>query len=49
MSQQALAEASGSDRAYISNVERGKQNVSIAALLRFADALELSLGQLIDD
>ncbi|MEK9658648.1 MAG: cobalamin-dependent protein [Chloroflexota bacterium] len=49
MSQQALADASGLDRAYISNVERGKQNVTIAALLRFADALGLSLGQLIDE
>lgn len=46
-SQARLAEAAGLDRAYLSAVERGKQNVSLGAVLRIAQALEVTLDQLL--
>lgn len=48
MTQQALANASGLDRTYISMVERGKQNLTIGAVLRIADALGVPIGHLIE-
>lgn len=47
MTQQELANASGLDRTYISMVERGKQNLTIGAVLRIADALGVPIGHLI--
>ena len=47
MTQQELANASGLDRTYISMVEHGKQNLTIGALLRIADALGVPIGHLI--
>ncbi|MCY4528768.1 MAG: cobalamin-dependent protein [Chloroflexi bacterium] len=47
MTQQALAEASGLDRTYISLVEHGKQNVTIGAVLKIAHALDLPIGDLV--
>ena len=47
MTQQALAEASGLDRTYISLVEHGKQNVTIGAVLKIAHALDMPIGDLV--
>ncbi|MCA8938226.1 MAG: cobalamin-dependent protein [Planctomycetes bacterium] len=46
-SQQELADSAGLDRSYVSSLERGKQNVSLSALKRVADALGVSLDGLI--
>jgi methanogenic corrinoid protein MtbC1/DNA-binding Xre family transcriptional regulator len=48
MSQEKLSAGSGLDRAYISSVENGKQNVTIGALLKLADALGVDLSDLIN-
>ena len=47
MTQQALADASGLDRTYISLVEHGKQNLSIGAVLKIACALDVPIGDLV--
>ena len=46
MTQQEVAQASGLDRTYISAVKRGKQNLTVGALLKISRALELPLGEL---
>jgi methanogenic corrinoid protein MtbC1/DNA-binding XRE family transcriptional regulator len=48
-SQQELANGAGLDRAYISSVENGKQNVTIGAIFKLADALEVSVEDLLVD
>lgn len=45
MSQKELADASGLDRAYISSLEHGKQNVTIGAIIKLAEALGISLEE----
>ena len=47
MTQQALADASGLDRTYISLVEHGKQNLTIGAVLKIAHALDVPIGDLL--
>ena len=47
MTQQALADASGLDRTYISLVEHGKQNLTIGAVLKIAHALDMPIGDLV--
>ena len=47
-SQQRLASAAGLDRTYLGTVEQGKQNITIGAALKLADALDTSLRELID-
>lgn len=47
MTQQKLADMSGLDRTYISLVEHGKQNLSIGAVLKIANALEVPVGDLL--
>jgi methanogenic corrinoid protein MtbC1/DNA-binding XRE family transcriptional regulator len=47
MSQQELAYSSDLDRAYISAVEHGKQNISIGAISKLAKALNLSIEELL--
>lgn len=47
MTQQELAKSSDLDRTYISQVERGRQNVSIGAALRIAHALDVPIGALL--
>jgi len=47
LSQGELADASALDRAYISAVENGKQNITIGALLRIANALGIQLEEII--
>lgn len=47
MSQQDLAQTSSLDRAYISAVEHGKQNISIGAISKLAKALNLNIEELL--
>ncbi len=47
MTQQQLADAAELDRTYISLVEHGKQNLSIGAVLKIANALEVPMGDLL--
>lgn len=47
-SQQELAARASLDRTYISTVEHGKQNITIGAAVKIADALETSLSHMID-
>ena len=47
LSQQELATSSDLDRAYISAVEHGKQNISIGAIAKLAKALNLSIEELL--
>jgi len=46
ISQEELAERAGLHRTYVSDVERGSRNVSLASIDRLADALEISVSQL---
>lgn len=47
MTQQELSNVSGLDRTYISAVERGKQNLTVGALLKIAQALEIPIDDLL--
>ncbi len=46
-SQQAVADAAGINREYLSRVERGTENVSILTLVRIAEALEIPIRNLL--
>ena len=46
LTQQNLADAAGLDRTYISLVEHGKQNLTIGATLKIADALLIPISDL---
>ena len=48
LTQQQLADASDLDRTYISLVEHGKQNLTIAATLKIANALDITITDLIN-
>lgn len=48
-SQEELAERVGSDRTYISDMERGLRNPSLKTLARLAFKLGVSIGDLCDD
>ncbi len=48
-SQQELATEAGLDRAYLSTVEKGKQNITIGAAARIAAALDTTLSALIEE
>lgn len=48
-SQEALAFKAGFDRTYISLVERGKRNLSLLNICRFAEALDVSPAELLND
>jgi len=47
LSQQDIAHSAGLDRAYISAVEHGKHNVSVGAVMRIAEALDVAFEDLI--
>lgn len=47
ISQKQLADASGLDRAYLSAIEGGKQNVTLGVLYKLATALDIALDDLI--
>jgi transcriptional regulator with XRE-family HTH domain len=46
-SQQAVADAAGINREYLSRVERGTENVSILTLARIAEALDTPIRNLL--
>ena len=46
MSQEELAEAAGTDLTQVGGVERGVRNPSYTTLLRLADALNTSVGEM---
>ena len=48
LSQEELAERADISTQYVSNIERGKENPTLDLLLRLAEALRVSLGQLCD-
>ncbi len=48
LSQERLAERASISAQYVSNIERGKENPTLDLLLRLAEALRVSLGQLCD-
>jgi transcriptional regulator with XRE-family HTH domain len=47
INQGELAARAGVDRAYISLVENGKQNLTMSALVKFADALSITVASII--
>lgn len=47
MSQEELAHRAGIDRSYMSSIERGEQNVGLMSMHRVADALGISLSELV--
>jgi transcriptional regulator with XRE-family HTH domain len=49
LSQEHLAELAGVERAYVSALERGKRNPTLLTQQRIADALGVTLGELIAD
>ncbi len=49
LSQEKLGEVTGLHRTYISDVERGKRNITIISLSKIAAALHISLSDLISE
>ena len=47
LSQEALADRADLDRSYMSGIERGLRNISVLNIARIADALEVSVRDLI--
>lgn len=47
MSQEDLAEESGVDRAFISNVERGKRNPSVGSIASIAQGMRMKFSRLV--
>ncbi len=47
LSQDALAAASGLERSYIGGIERGENNVSLIKLKHVAEALDITVAELI--
>lgn len=47
LSQEALAVDSGVERAYLSGIERGRQNSTVVTLMRIAQALDVKLGAIL--
>ncbi len=47
MNQQELADRAGLDRAYISSLENGKQNLTVGAVSKLAEALGVSIEELL--
>jgi transcriptional regulator with XRE-family HTH domain len=46
ISQEELAQRSGLHRTYVSSVERGERNISLANIAKLAGALGVKLGEL---
>lgn len=47
LSQEELADMAGIDRSYMSNIERGMQNLGFMAAVQIAAALNMSLAELV--
>jgi transcriptional regulator with XRE-family HTH domain len=48
LTQQEVADRAKLNRAYISDVENGRRNVSLKTIKRIAEALEASISSLLD-
>jgi transcriptional regulator with XRE-family HTH domain len=48
LSQEELADQADMHRTYISGIERGERNISLLNLVRLANALKISLSQLME-
>ncbi len=49
LSQEALAERTQVQRTYVVDLEGGRRNLTLRTIARFADALGVSLGDLLAD
>ena len=49
LSQEALADLSGLHRTYLGGIERGERNVSLLNMVRIAEALDVSIAELVRD
>ncbi|HLW80363.1 MAG TPA: helix-turn-helix transcriptional regulator [Terriglobia bacterium] len=49
LSQEALADLAGFDRTYVSLVERGRRNISLLNICKFAKALKTTAAELVRD
>jgi len=49
LSQEALADACGLNRTYLSSVERSERNISIDNIARIARALRVSASELLEE
>lgn len=49
LTQEALADAAGLDRTYVSGLERGVRNPSLSTLSKLAAALDVPLARLVED
>lgn len=49
LSQEGLAAKAGLDRTYVSGVERGTRNPTLAAMRKLADGAEIALSDLVKD
>jgi transcriptional regulator with XRE-family HTH domain len=49
LSQEAVAVRMGADRAYVSAIERGIQNLTLLRLRELAEALDVSAADLLDE
>ena len=49
LSQEAFADECGFDRTYVSGIERGVRNASLVNIERLAQALGVSLSELLQD
>lgn len=49
LSQEELGHKANVDRTYVSSCERGKRNVTLEVIVRFATALEIPPGSLLSD
>jgi transcriptional regulator with XRE-family HTH domain len=48
LSQEELADQAGFDRTYISMIERGKRNLSLLNICRFAETLKATASSLLE-